>query len=335
MRMKKSFDATMRKLLEVDPAAWLRFLHVPLSNPDGVRVIDSNVSTITAEADKVLWVDEQEPWIEHVELQAGRDIELSDRVHHYNTSLGRSHQVPVHTTIILLRPAADGPDVNGTYERRYRNGDVYDWFRYDVVRIWQQPVEEVLASGLPVLPLAPVANVEPEQVPKVLLAISERLVRETSPEQAATFWAATKVMMGLRYPKEQVEEFERGVSAMILGVRGIEESSVYQDIFAKGEAKGEAKGKAEGEAKGKAEGEAKGKAEGEAKGKAEGEAKGRLESARLAVLRLGRKKFGPPAEDVRAAIDAINDVDQLGSLLDRVLDVSSWHELLTTTAPSS
>jgi predicted transposase YdaD len=196
-----------------------------------------------------------------------------------------------------------------------------------VVRIWQQPVEEVLASGLPVLPLAPVANVEPEQVPKVLLAISERLVRETSPEQAATFWAATKVMMGLRYPKEQVEEFERGVSAMILGVRGIEESSVYQDIFAKG--------KAEGEAKGKAEGEAKGKAEGEAKGKAEGEAKGRLESARLAVLRLGRKKFGPPAEDVRAAINAIDDVDQLGSLLDRVLDVSSWHELLTTTAPSS
>jgi predicted transposase YdaD len=286
-------------------------------------VIDSNVSTITAEADKVLWVDEQEPWIEHVELQAGRDIELSDRVHHYNTSLGRAHQVPVHTTIILLRPGADGPDVNGTYERRYRNGDVYDWFRYDVVRIWLQPVEEVLASGLPVLPLAPVAKVEPEQVPKVLLAISERLVRETSPEQAATFWAATKVMMGLRYPKEQVEEFERGVSAMILGVRGIEESSVYQDIFAKGEAKG------------KAEGEAKGKAEGEAKGKAEGEAKGRLESARLAVLRLGRKKFGPPAENVRAAIDAIDDVDQLGSLLDRVLDVSTWHELLATIAPSS
>jgi predicted transposase YdaD len=184
-----------------------------------------------------------------------------------------------------------------------------------VVRIWQQPVEEVLASGLPVLPLAPVANVEPDQVPKVLLAISERLVRETSPEQAATFWAATKVIMGLRYPKEQVEEFERGVSAMILGVRGIEESSVYQDIFAKGEAKG--------------------KAEGEAKGKAEGEAKGRLESARLAVLRLGRKKFGTPAEDVRAAIDAIDDVDQLGSLLDRVLDVSTWHELLTTTVPSS
>ena len=32
-------------------------------------------------------------------------------------------------------------------ERRYRHRDVRDWFRYDVVRIWEQPVEEVLASA--------------------------------------------------------------------------------------------------------------------------------------------------------------------------------------------
>jgi hypothetical protein len=45
--MKKSFDATMRKLVEVDPAAWLRFLYVPLSDPDRATVIDSNVATAT------------------------------------------------------------------------------------------------------------------------------------------------------------------------------------------------------------------------------------------------------------------------------------------------
>ena len=43
-------------------------------------------------------------------------------------------------TVVLLRPAADGPELNGIYERRYRQGAVYDWFRYDIVRIWQQPV---------------------------------------------------------------------------------------------------------------------------------------------------------------------------------------------------
>ena len=49
-----------------------------------------------------------------------------------------------------------------------------------------------------------------------------------------------------RYSIEQVEEMVRGVSAMILGIRGIEESSVYQDIFAKGEAKGLSEGRTEG-----------------------------------------------------------------------------------------
>ena len=108
-----------------------------------VRVIDSNLSTVTAEADKVLWVEEAEPWIEHVEFQAGRDADLPDRVHFYCTLLGRGHRVPVHSTIVLLRPAADGPDLNGTYELRYRNGDVYDRFQYDVLRVWEQPIEEI------------------------------------------------------------------------------------------------------------------------------------------------------------------------------------------------
>jgi hypothetical protein len=45
-------------------------------------------------------------------------------------------------------------------------------------------VEEVLSAGLPVLPLAPVSRVEAERVPAVLVAISERLISETSSEQA-------------------------------------------------------------------------------------------------------------------------------------------------------
>ena len=213
-------------------------------------------------------------------------------MHYYNTSLSRAHDVPVHSTIVLLRPAADGPDVNGIHERRYRNGDVYDWFRYDVLRIWEQPVEEIFAAGLPVLPLAPVAKVEPGKVPEVLMAISERFVHETTPEQAVTLWAATKVLMGLRYPKEQVEVFTRGVSAMILGIRGIEESSVYQDIFATGEAKG------------------------------------RIDEARKTLLRQGRKKLGPPSEVIEASINVLVNLDRLNDLLDRVRDVATWDDLL-------
>jgi predicted transposase YdaD len=137
------------------------------------------------------------------------------------------------------------------------------------------------------------------------------LISETSPEQAATLWAATKVLMGLRYSSEKVEEMVRGVSAMILGIRGIEESSVYQDIFAKGLVEGLAEGRVEG--------------------RAEGFLEGRIEEARQAVLQLGRKKIGQPGESVRAVIATITDIDRLNSLLERILEVASWDELLTSS----
>ena len=50
-------------------------------------------------------------------------------------------------------------------------------------------------------------------------------------------WAATEVLLGLNHPTERVQELTKEITTMILGIRGIEESSVYQDIFGKGEAK--------------------------------------------------------------------------------------------------
>ncbi len=111
--MPKPFDATTRKLFEMGPAEWARFLRVGFADSSRVSVIDSNISTVIAEADKVLWIAESEPWIEHVEFQAGRDVGLPNRVHHYNTNLWHAHDVPVHSTILLLRPAADGPELTG------------------------------------------------------------------------------------------------------------------------------------------------------------------------------------------------------------------------------
>ncbi len=48
------------------------------------------------------------------------------------------------------------------------------------------------------------------------------------------------------------------------------------------------------------------------------------------LLRLGRKKFGPPNPEVLASLNAIDDVARLDTLADRLLDVSSWDELLST-----
>ncbi len=295
--MKKPFDATTRNLVEMSPAEWSEFLGTPVADPTRVRLIDANLSTVTADADRVIRLEDPIPWLRLIEMQAGRDLDLMIRLHLYSTLLYSRHRLPVRTTLVLLRKAADGPDLTGVQELRYPDGEIYDWFRYDVLKVWEQPVERVLAAGLAVLPLAPVAKVAREKVPEILVAISDRLKRETNPEQAATLWNATRMLMGLRYSDEETAEMIQGVSHMLYGIRGIEESSVYQGILKKGEVRG------------------------------------RAEDARTILIRHGTKKFGPPTEQAVAQIAAVADIDRLHDLVDRVLDVASWDELLT--APSN
>ena len=167
--------------------------------------------------------------------------------------LSQQHKLPVWTVIVLLRPAADGPELTGVFEKSFPGRGLNLLFRYDVVRIWLEPPEKLLTAGLSVLPLAPVSNVAPDQLEAVVRGVAERLKREADPELMTTLWTATTVLMGLRYPREQVQAMIKGVWGMIFGIRGIEESWVYQDIFAKGKAEGEAEGEAKGRAEGKAE----------------------------------------------------------------------------------
>lgn len=60
----------------------------------------------------------------------------------------------------------------------------------------------------------------------------------------------------------------------------------------------------------------------------EGRAKGVAQGMSKTLLRQGRKRFGPPSEATVAAIEAITDLNRLEALSERLLDVSSWDELL-------
>jgi len=62
----------------------------------------------------------------------------------------------------------------------------------------------------------------------------------------------------------------------------------------------------------------------------EGEAKGRAEEARKILLRQGGRRFGAPDARTQGAIEAITSVEQLEALLDRVLEVENWTDLLAT-----
>ena len=111
---------------------------------------------------------------------------------------------------------------------------------------------------------------------------------------AKPFDAATKeLLMNLIYPESIANDLLQGKNYM-------RESTTYQAILREGKAEGIAQGLAQGKA----------------------------EEAKRLLLLLGRKQFGPAGEEVEAKIDAMSDVEKLEELNKRVLDVSSWSDLL-------
>ena len=58
-------------------------------------------------------------------------------------------------------------------------------------------------------------------------------------------------------------------------------------------------------------------------------AKGERRTLIQTLLRLGRKKFGEPDSATLSLIEPLTDVDRLQALTDRILDVTSWQELLS------
>lgn len=198
--MPKPFDAATKHLFEADPGTWLA--HASLV-PDGpLRVIDTDLSAVSAAADAVVRVDAPEPWAVHFEFQSSFDKTLVPRLLRYNVLLRERHELPVLSVVILLRSEADGSNLGGPFRVQLPNGDLCHEFHYRVVRAWEKPVEETLIGGLATLPLVALADVAREELPEIIRRIDGRLSREASPDEAVTLWTAFFILMGLRYPRE-------------------------------------------------------------------------------------------------------------------------------------
>jgi hypothetical protein len=76
--MAKTFDATTRSYLEKHPADWSTAFG--LAAGAKLQVVNSDLSTITTEADKVLLVEGLIRWLIHFELQTRNDPRLPLRV---------------------------------------------------------------------------------------------------------------------------------------------------------------------------------------------------------------------------------------------------------------
>jgi hypothetical protein len=142
--MAKAFDATTKQLVEAFPADWLRYVGLPLDGK--VSVVDADVSSVTAAADKVIRVDAAQPYLAHLEFQSSGDPNLDRRMLLYNTLLRARHGLPVWSVVVLLRPEARSGATG-----RFRDlvaDDLSIDFRYRVLPVWEQRVETLLSGGL-------------------------------------------------------------------------------------------------------------------------------------------------------------------------------------------
>jgi signal transduction histidine kinase len=281
--MSPSYDPTVKTLVEASPADWLSLLELPRKR---VTVENSDLATVVSGAvDKVLRVHARPDYLLHLEFQSGHDsADLPRRLRLYNGLLDYRHDRLVVSVAVLLRPEADSPQLTGLFERRFEGKEPITLLRYRVVRVWQLPVDQLLAGGVGTLPLAPVSDVTQSRVPDVIRRMKERLGRERRSHLAHDLWAATYVLLGLRYS-------DAFADLLFQEVLGMEESTTYQAIVRKS----------------------------------------RLAEARQILLGLGQKQFGPCDEATVRTLNAIEDVQRLEALINRILDVDSWQALLQPT----
>ena len=279
----KPFDATLKELIEGAAAAWPELLGPWAFRR--VEVVDADVSTVIAAADKVIRVSgDVHDWLLHVEAQSSHDFDLPERMFEYNTLLRRRHRLLVRSAVLLLRREANASNLTGVLQLQFPDEGVpYAVFRYRVVRLWELPAEKLLTGDVRTLPLAPLTDEAASALPSVIGRIEERLRREAPPDEADKLRTAAFVLLGLRYSPQVAEQMFRGVTSM-------EESSTYQYIVSKGA----------------------------------------LKEAKKFLMLQGQKRFGPPDAETSATIEAIPDVERLEQLGQRLLDVSSWQELLAT-----
>jgi hypothetical protein len=272
--------------------------------PGPESVLDTDLSR-TLQPDRLFRVDGPTPAVLHLELESTGRLGIPAELVRYNVFARGVTDLPVHTVLVLLRPKANATDLTGRLEWHGADGREYLTFRYTVIRVWQESVADLLAAGPGLAPLALLTNEAAADLPAAFARFRDRL---RSDRVAGNFQknliGSTFVLCGLRYSPEQIDTLYRDLSMTL------EDSTTYQLILNRGMLLGEARGEDRGEARGEAIGKLRGKQE--------------------LVLRLGTQRFGPPPQEVEAAVRGGTDPDRLDRIAGRLLDAADWADLLAT-----
>ncbi len=293
--MPHPFDAASKHMVQAHPADFNDLADLPKGT--SIRIVDADLSTISAAADKLILVDGPDPYAAHHEIQSGPRPNLDLDMLFYNVLGRRILGVPGKSVVTALRPSAISGATGGVFDTKDAQHKLE--FSYKIIRVWELPPDRLLRGGIGTLPLAPISAVTEAQLPAVIDAVARRIEAEAAPQEAPELWACTHILMGIRWPRQLIHQ-------VLKGARQMKDSVIYQEILEEGMEKGFEKGVE----------------------------KGQVAEVRKLLLRQGAKKLGIPDPSTHSQIEAINDLEILEALSDRVVDgsVSTWAELLTFVA---
>jgi hypothetical protein len=230
--MPHRFDATLKDIVADYPSDF-----TPLGVPKGpATVLNVDLSTISGATDVALGFGNPIQEIVDLNFQSGPDAGLPARLHLYNSSLYARYEIPTRTGAVLLRPKADMGNLTG--KLAYGRPGWRVEFEYEVIRLWQQPVDVFLQAGVAALPLATLCAM-PQDKPlteglrDVVREIGRRLANEATHAEAVRLMTAAYIVTGLRVKKNDLSTIYRGVGLM-------QESTAYDEMRANGAANGAA-----------------------------------------------------------------------------------------------
>ena len=122
------YDVSTKELVWDGPAAWLE--RFGIGPPGPVEVIDSDITALTAAANKVVEVGGPEPYLVNLELQSSHDKDLVETTWFRQAALYYRHRLPVLTVLVLLRREANSPSFTGSFEILMRDGCQTNQYNY-------------------------------------------------------------------------------------------------------------------------------------------------------------------------------------------------------------
>lgn len=288
--MAMTFDATLKDMGRECPEGFLAaFDHAPTAP---VSVLNVDLSTVTAAADIVYGLGEPLQEIIHIDCQSSAAAWKHADLMLYNAALFARHHVPVHTVVILLRPEAAHSNMNGLVDYTARPGRGRMMFEYEVVRLWQRPVDQLLAADVGVLPLALLGKLPKsvsleEGLAAVAQRVVERLMSEAPLDRAKKLLTEALLLTGLRVKRDSAIGIFRGIRLM-------QESDTYLMILEEGEEKGQGK------------------------------------QARRAVLLVGEERLGPPDDSIKTELNQVADLERLERMIRCAARATTWRQILDT-----